>query len=111
MCRGGEGAPEGASGERPLARSVHDAGKNALTECDDEDQSGECADADPDPFLTGEARRLKLIEIAGQLMKVLLRELGDALIHLLLRETTGRERGGDLLVRDHVTHEREIGGA
>src|SRR5436190_1208321 len=96
---------------------THDAASNASAqnarvfksaESDNEDQSGERADADPDPLLLGESGRLYLIQVLRELMQVLIRELGDLLIDLLLREAMGGENGRHLLVRNEVTNDCDV---
>src|SRR5712691_9538503 len=57
-----------------------------LREHDDEDQRGQRADADPDPLLLRESGSLKLVQIPGELVKILLRHLPELLVHLLMRE-------------------------
>src|SRR5687768_10759012 len=71
-CRAGPGGPARV---KPVA-----PGCVLLGESDHEDQRRECADSDPDPLLTSETGRLKLIEVLCELVQVVRRELGEALL-------------------------------
>src|SRR3712207_6795532 len=82
-----------------LARSDSSAGTASVSQRDDENQRRQCADSDPDPLLTGQARRLGLLEVLRELMQVLRRHLSETLIDLLLGEAIGGEHRRDLLVR------------
>src|SRR5438270_8917879 len=95
--------------EEPLAPEV--TSKTISAECDDENERGQCADTDPDPFLASQAGSLHLIDVLRELMEVLRRELGQTLVHLLLGEAAVRQHLGHLVVRGDVAHERQIGGA
>src|SRR5713101_7539194 len=63
-----------------------------LTESDDQDQSGQSADSDPDPFLLRQAGGLQLIQVLRELMQVLIGELRQALIRRSLRRHWSRKR-------------------
>src|SRR5437660_11076159 len=56
------------------------------SEGNDEDQRGQCADTDPDPFLARQAGGLHLVDVLRELMEVLRRELGQTLFDLLFGE-------------------------
>src|SRR5688572_18306692 len=81
----------------------------SIGQSDDQDQRGERADADPDPFLTGQAGRLELLEVLGELMQILRRHFREPLLDLLLREAVRTEHGRDLLVRRNRADDGQVG--
>jgi len=76
---------------------------------DDEDQGGQRADSDPDPFLLRQTCSLQLIQILRELVEIPRRELRQPLTDLLLREAASSEDFGYLLVGSDIAHQREIG--
>jgi hypothetical protein len=83
--------------------------KASLAESDDENESRNGADPDPDPFLLGQPGRLKLIQILRELVQVLIRKLGQTLVHLFLGETMRGQHLRDLRICRDIADEREIG--
>jgi hypothetical protein len=81
----------------------------SLPEGDDENESGNGADPDPDPFLLGQSGSLNLIQILRELVQVLIRKLGQTLVHLFLRETMRGQHLRDLRIGRDIADEREIG--
>src|SRR5213595_2904099 len=101
-----------ARGERPNRPARPEVtSKKTLSEGDDQDQRGQRADADPDPFLARQAGGLHLVDVLGELMEVLRRELGQTLVDLLFGEAAVRQHLGHLLVRGDIAYQRQIGGA
>src|SRR5687767_6599739 len=81
----------------------------SIGQSDDQDQGGERADSDPDPFLTGQTGRLELLEVLGQLMQILRRHFREPLLDLLLREAVRGEHGRDLLVGRNCADDGQVG--
>lgn len=45
--------------------------RDTLACCDNDDQNGKCANADPDPLLLGNSGSLQLIQVLRELMQIL----------------------------------------